>query len=76
MGNIQNKLIDIFENTGICINREDTEELLDLDSLHYISIICEIENEFDVEIPDEMLSRNPLETFKDFEKMILQLRKE
>lgn len=37
MGNIQNKLIDIFENTGICINREDTGELLDLDSLHYIS---------------------------------------
>lgn len=75
MMDIETKLINIFEDTGIIIDKDSKKENLNLDSLHYISIICEIENEFDIEIPDEMLSNNPLETFSDFENMIEELER-
>ena len=68
---IQMRLIRVFNESGIFLNSENYHEPLQLDSLHYISIICEIENEFDVEIPDEVLSENILSTFQDFLNLII-----
>lgn len=50
------KLAKIFRESGIALNLENPDEALELDSLHYISIICEIENEFDAEISNEVIS--------------------
>lgn len=63
---IQNKLLTIFNDTGIDLDTKNIDEPLDLDSLHYISIICEIENEFGIEVADELLNENKLSSFKDF----------
>lgn len=68
---IQMRLIKVFNEAGIFLNSENYHEPLQLDSLHYISIICEIENEFDIEIPDEILSENILSTFQDFLNLVV-----
>ena len=67
---IQLRLVRVFNEAGVFLNPEDPNEPLLLDSLHYISIICEIENEFDVEISDEVLSENILSSFQDFLNLI------
>lgn len=43
------------------------------DSLTYISFIVELEEKFDISIPDEYLQVNMLETYDDVADMIRQL---
>lgn len=63
---IQSRLLKIFNEAGIDLDETNIEEPLELDSLHYISIICEIENEFHIEVSDDVLQENQLSSFKDF----------
>lgn len=73
---VEKKLVRIFNESGITFDLDKPDEPLDLDSLHYISIICEMENEFDVEIPDEIFYENKLSSFNDFMKLLLNLKGE
>lgn len=70
------KLEKIFRESGIALNIENPNEDLSLDSLHYISIICEIENEFDVEIPNEVFSENKISSFNDFLQLLTSLKED
>lgn len=66
MPQLQNKLLMIFNESGIDLDVTNIEEPLELDSLHYISIICEMENEFGIEVTDDVLHESRLSSFKDF----------
>ena len=65
------KLKQVFNDTGIFF--DDEEEDLELDSLHFISILCEIENAFDIEIPYEVMTSNELHSFGDFSRLVSKL---
>ena len=67
---VKSRLEKLLNESGIQFDREKLDESLELDSLHYISIICEIENEFEIEVSDEVLLENKLESFNDFIKLI------
>lgn len=71
---IKDKLIQIFNESGVELNLENLNENLELDSLHYISIICEIENIFDIEVPDDVLGEKPLLSFNDFFELVFNLK--
>ena len=67
---IINNLKNIFEQKGIFIpDNEFGEELL-LDSLQFISIIIAIEEFFCIEISDEYFSKNLLNSFNDYIKIV------
>lgn len=55
MENIRERLLEVLDRCSIVI---DEKEVLDLDSFSYINAIIEIENEFDIEIPDIYLKEN------------------
>lgn len=69
-------LIKIFNDSGIEFDVNNYDFPIELDSLHYISIICEMEIAFDVEIPNEVLTNNKLSTFNDFLKLIQDIKGE
>lgn len=72
--NIKNQIQTILNNTGIfCINEEED---LNLDSLHFISLLCELEEAFDIEIPADITTSNNLHTFGDFCNLVLTLKEE
>jgi acyl carrier protein len=59
-GNAREKLLGILEESGLYIDREHLDKDLDLreyiaDSVQFMSFIVEIENQLNVEIPDEVL---------------------
>lgn len=63
----------ILENIGIQIPNVDEEIFLAdyiEDSIAFISFIVEIEEEFDIEVQDEYLSVEMLETFTDVVNMV------
>lgn len=70
MDNIDKKLKSIFETNGIVIFEDEKDDLLDLDSLRFISIIVEIEGQFNIIVPDEYLSENLLLTYSDFFNLV------
>ena len=54
------KLVDIFVD-ATCIDKKDVNSKVDLfkdlliDDLDYVEFICEVEDVFDIEIPDDEL---------------------
>jgi acyl carrier protein len=68
------KLIKVLELSGIIINSK-SETDIDLrgyitDSLQYISTIVSIENEFDIEFPDEVLKYDSLMSLNAFSEIV------
>ncbi len=61
---LKNKLIRIFEENGI--DPSDNQQLMDIDSIQYISIIVEIEQCFGIVLPDYLLSENKFIDFDGF----------
>lgn len=68
---ITNRLIQCFERIGIIVNEGnfDISEEVE-DSLMFVSMIVEIEQEFGIEIPDEYFGGDRLVSFHDIENMI------
>ena len=53
----------ILENSPILSNQlEEDLSLLGMDSIIFISVVIALEEEFDIEIPDEKLSLNEMNT--------------
>lgn len=72
MNEILNK---IFANHGVLIENNEENEQLYLSSVTFISIIIEIEKEFEISIPDAYLDIDRLNTYYDFIIMIENLIK-
>ena len=68
MSELENRVKTILEQNGIFFY-DDIEENFDLDSLTYISILVELENEFQIEIPEQYLTKR-INTFKVFCDMV------
>ena len=68
---IHDKLLQIFNDYNIDIT--NVEELKEIDSIEYISIIVDIENSFNITIPDEYLSKNLFIEIDILEKLISNL---
>lgn len=63
---IREELDNIFGSYGYDIN--DKEDTNNIDSMTNISIIIDIENQFNIEIPDELLNQYLL---TDIDKLVL-----
>lgn len=68
---IKDKVQMICELNGVNIN--DVQELVEIDSLKYLSIITSLESEFHIEFPDEIVMKNCLENIDDLCEMINML---
>lgn len=69
------KLRTIFAQNGYQVNSGDEDERLELDSLQFISIICDIENVFEITMPDHYLSGEDIDTFTDVLSIVEKLSK-
>lgn len=72
-----NKLRQCFENIGILVDDLDkAENLMDLieESLTFITFVVEVENIFEIEIPDEYLLPGKLVSIQDVLEMVENLR--
>lgn len=61
---IENKLIESFENIGFFLDKTMYDDFLDLDSLNYVQFLIELEVNFEIDIPIEDLKN--INTFNDF----------
>ena len=60
---IEQKLVNCLENVSIYIDVDDIDlENYIESSIQFISLVIEIEKEFSIEIPDEMLDINTFKT--------------
>ena len=63
-----------LDNIGVIVNdlnlRDDLNKFLP-DSISYISFIVELEQYFDIEIPDEYLADQSIQNFEDI-KLVLE----
>ena len=70
---IENKLREIFENKGIFIPTYAQNEPLFLDSLQFVSLLVEVEEQFNIEIDDSYYIQEKLSSFADFVEIIKKL---
>lgn len=71
--NVKKRLEKVFNENGLTIDLDNQSSILELDSLQIISLFVSIEDEFNMEIPDEFLTREVLSSFNDFYEMILNI---
>ena len=72
---LHEKLKMVFSDNGYVIYDEAVEDQLEIDSLQFLSIMCDIESQFDIEIPDEFLVADNLDTYNDVVKMVEDILK-
>lgn len=60
---LQNRIIKILEENGIYVS-EDWDEELEFDSITFISTIVCLEEEFNIEMPDDFLLFENFKTFR------------
>ena len=60
---LQNRIIKILEENGIYVS-EDWDEKLEFDSITFISTIVCLEEEFNIEMPDDFLLFENFKTFR------------
>lgn len=72
--NIKEGIVVCLDNIGVIVNdlnlRDDLNKFLP-DSISYISFIVELEQYFDIEIPDEYLVDQSIQNFEDI-KLVLE----
>lgn len=70
MESIKVRVIEIMEQNGIFYDEEDEEDsTFEMDSLTFMSIIIDIEETFEIKIPEEVLGIN-YEKYSDFVEKI------
>lgn len=68
MESIKGRVIEIMEQNGIFYDEED-DSTFEMDSLTFMSIIIDIEETFEIKIPEEVLGIN-YEKYSDFVEKI------
>ena len=71
--NVKKRLEKVFNENGLTIDLDNQSSILELDSLQIISLFVSIEDEINMEIPDEFLTREVLSSFNDFYEMLLKI---
>lgn len=71
---IEEMLKQVFLNNGIEISLGEEDEDLELDSLQTIALYVDIENTFEIEIPEEYLSDENLLSFRNFYELLTILK--
>ena len=71
--NVKKRLEKVFNENGLTIDLDNQSSILELDSLQIISLFVSIEDEFNMEIPYEFLTREVLSSFNDFYEMLLNI---
>ena len=71
--NVKKRLEKVFNENGLTIDLDNQSSIHELDSLQIISLFVSIEDEFNMEIPDEFLTREVLSSFNDFYEMLLNI---
>lgn len=69
---LQNRIIKILEENGIYVS-DDWDEELEFDSITFISTIVCLEEEFNIEIPDDFLLFEHFKTFRLYMENIAQI---
>ena len=72
---LQNKITKILEENGIYVS-DDWDEKLEFDSITFISTIVCLEEEFNIEIPDDFLLFENFKTFRLYIENIAQILSE
>lgn len=69
---IEKKLLNCLKHVGIIVEEDELDMIEDFieDSITFITLIVEIEQEFDIEIPDEFLSIERMATISSIKEMI------
>lgn len=67
--NIKERLKQIFANVGIYV--DDEEEILELDSLQFVSILVGIEDELLIQLGSDYEDLSSFFCFNDFYKAVL-----
>ena len=68
MNNTYERVVEIIKNyldTDEIVSPESIISALSLDSLSFIEALVQIEDEFGIEFPDDMLTRNKYDTLAD-----------
>lgn len=77
---VREKLLRVFQDVGInfTFNPDEDVDIQEYigDSLQYITAIAEIENVFDIDLPDELLVFTALKSFYSFSEAIFELVQE
>ena len=68
---LRSQLLNIFAQTGVIVDDSAMEQDIDLrdyieDSIQFISAVVEIENQLEIELPDELLTYDCLASFHAF----------
>lgn len=66
----RNKLIELLKENGVYVDGED--EVLELDSLTYVTVIVDIENEFGISYPEQFMIEEINVTLRELENTILE----
>ena len=66
---IRNEIVRIFEENGVDFS--DSQQLSDVDSILYVSIIVEIEQLLCITLPDFVLSQNEFKDFDEFVNIVI-----
>lgn len=67
---LRKNVCNALENSGFYINIENGDEELYFDSIQFISAIVEIEQIFQISVPNEYLSAENLNNFNEYCEMI------
>lgn len=70
---IKERVIEILQNNGYFFESYDENEDLYFDSLQFMTTLIDIEEEFNIIIPEEYVYDNKLNTIKDYCNMIIQI---
>jgi len=55
LADLRSRIITILEHNGLIFDGMSEDSTLVFDSIQFITVIVELEEEFDIEIPDEYL---------------------
>ena len=69
--NIHDQIVEIFEENGVDV--ENADSFSNIESIQYISIIVDIEQKFDVSLPDYILTRDDILNFDQFADIVKEV---
>lgn len=69
--NIHDQIVEIFEENGVDV--ENADSFNNIESIQYISIIVDIEQKFDVSLPDYILTRDDILNFDQFADIVKEV---